>query len=74
MIKIKDLYFIAWLNIKKNIQYTITKQKIFKNRYQNDIYLHMTRNEYKSYKKEYENTDKKFFKYVKNLVKKINNL
>jgi len=74
MIKIKDLYFIAWLSIKKDVKYSISKEKIFKSKFKNIILVHMSREEYTIYKNEYEKTDKKYFKYMKNLVKKLNEI
>jgi len=60
MIKLNDHYFIAWLKVVKNYDFTIVN---------NAVYVDMSSLEYSESLKEYQETDKHVLKEVRKVVK-----
>jgi len=64
-VKLNDHYFIAWLNIKKEIEYYIEDGKIL---------VEMTPKEYGEYLEEYREDYKPVLSKIRKVVKELNNL
>lgn len=64
MIILRDHYFVAWLNVTKNISYNINNN--------NEIQVNMTRNEYTTYLDEYKNDLKPVLKKIRFIVRELN--
>jgi len=64
LIKLRDHYFISWLNVEKGIPYVINN---------NEIMVGMSTKEYYEYLKEYENSAKPLLKKIREIVKELNN-
>lgn len=62
-IKLNDHYFIAWLNIVKEINYQVEDNKIL---------VDMTSNEYTMYLEEYKETHKPTLSKIRKIVKELN--
>lgn len=62
MIKLRDHYFIAWLNVVKGIQYNINN---------NEILVKMSREEYTKYLEEYRMVIQPVLKKIRFVVKEL---
>ena len=60
MIKLRDHYFIAWLNVVKDIHYSINN---------NEVLVDMSRDEYTKYLEEYKSGIQPVLKKIRVVVK-----
>lgn len=65
MISLNDHYFIAWLNVQKEKEYTINNGKIM---------VEMSSEEYTNFLEEYRETHKPVLTKIRKVVKELNNL
>ena len=63
MIKLRDHYFIAWLNVVKDIRYIINN---------NEVLVDMGREEYTKYIEEYKSSIQPVLKKIRVVVKELN--
>ena len=62
MIQLNDHYFIAWLNVSKNVSYEMRGNK---------LYVELQSKDYLNYLEEYKSTIKPVFVKVRSLVKEL---
>ena len=62
MIKLRDHYFIAWLNVVKDIRYSINN---------NEVLVDMSRDEYTKYLEEYKSGIQPVLKKIRVVVKEL---
>jgi hypothetical protein len=64
MIKLRDHYFIAWLNVVKDIHYSINNNN-------NGVLVDMSRDEYTKYLEEYKSSIQPVLKKIRVVVKEL---
>lgn len=64
MIKLRDHYFVAWLNVVKDVRYNIEINN-------NEILVEMTREEYTKYLEEYKTGIQPVLKKIRFVVKAL---
>jgi len=65
MVRIRDHYFVAWLNVTKNVNYTVKE---------NYVLIHINDKEYSEYLEEYKQDMKPVLKKIRSLVKEMNTI
>lgn len=66
MVKLRDHYFIAWLKVVKNKDFSVDPAL--------NIYVDITSDELKVFSEEYKSTLKPLLQEIRNTVKHLNNL